>query len=196
MWYYALVFLCSMGVDILPFFGPPAWPVMVFFQLRFGLNTWGVLVAGVLGSTLGRYLLSRMMPALSSKFINLHKIEDIEFIGRKLSGPGWKVPFFIMLYSLLPVPTTPLFTASGMARIPAIRILPYFFIGKFISDMVMVFTGNFVTKNATDITKGMVSGKSIAGSIAGILVIAVFMFIDWKTLLQTKRLRLKFNIFK
>src|SRR5438105_1211943 len=58
MQFYLLVFVASLIVDIIPFIGPPAWTVMVFLQLKFHLNIWWVLLAGVSGSTIGRYILT------------------------------------------------------------------------------------------------------------------------------------------
>ncbi len=144
--YYAFVFLAALLVDVVPFFGPPAWTVMVFFQVKYDLNIWAVIVIGVIGSTFGRYILSKYMPYLSTKFISKQKNEDLAFIGEKLKNNGWKNQLFVLLYTLVPLPSTPLFTASGVARIRSLTILPAFFIGKFTSDMVMVLSGDYVAK--------------------------------------------------
>jgi hypothetical protein len=37
MW-YPVVFLVSMGVDLIPIAAPPAWTLMVFFLVKFDLN--------------------------------------------------------------------------------------------------------------------------------------------------------------
>ena len=80
MWIYILVFIAACIVDLVPFIGPPAWTVMVFFQIRYDLNIWFVLATGVIGSTLGRYLLSLYVPWLSDKFIKVKKNDDLKFI--------------------------------------------------------------------------------------------------------------------
>ena len=77
MLYYILVLFAALLVDIIPFFGPPAWSVMVFFQIKFHLNIWFVLIAGVIGSTIGRHLLTLYVPWLTKKFINRRKDEDL-----------------------------------------------------------------------------------------------------------------------
>src|SRR5436190_45157 len=137
MWYF-LVFLASFLVDSVPFVGPPAWTVMVFFQMRFKLDIWWVLIWGVLGSAIGRYLYSIYVPYLSAKVIKEEKNQDIKFIGERLANDGWKIHLFVLLYTLLPLPSTPLFTAAGMAKIKTLHIIPAFIVGKFTSDMVMV----------------------------------------------------------
>ena len=45
-WHYALVFICSMAVDIVPFPLPPAFTVMIVLQIVFKLNIWVVIVTG------------------------------------------------------------------------------------------------------------------------------------------------------
>jgi membrane protein YqaA with SNARE-associated domain len=196
MWYYFLVFIAAFIVDLVPFFGPPAWTVMVFFQMRYGLNIWMVLAIGVFGSTLGRYILSLYIPYLSAKIIKEQKNEDIQFIGQKLANNGWRVQLFVLLYTLMPLPSTPLFTAAGMARIKTINIIPAFLVGKFISDTVMVLAGDYVAKNAAAIANGFLSWKTISGTLLGVVLICIFLFIDWHKLLQEKKFRLSFNILK
>ena len=196
MGYYLLVLLATILVDLVPFVGPPAWTVMVFLQIKYGLDIWAVIIIGVIGSTVGRFLFSQYIPLLSARWITKEKNEDIQFIGEKLTTSPWKAQLFILLYTLLPLPSTPLFTASGMARIKSIYVLPAFFVGKFTSDMVMVLSGDYVARNTIGLVSGMLSWKSITGTVIGILIIGVFLFIDWRTLLQQKKFRLKFAIWK
>lgn len=196
MWYYVLVFFMSALVDVVPFIGPPAWTVMVFLQVKYHLNIWYVLIAGVTGSTLGRYLYSQYIPLISDKFISEEKSDDIKFIGERLGHSGWKVQAFVLFYTLIPLPSTPLFTAAGMARVRAIYLLPAFFVGKFISDMVMVLTGDYAARNAQELSQGLYSWQSIVGTMIGILILVFFLFTDWHTLIMKKKFRMKFNIWK
>lgn len=194
--YYVYVFLASIVVDLLPFFGPPAWTVMVYFQIQYGLNIWLVLVVGVAGSALGRYTLSRYIPYLSDRYLKTEKVDDIKFIGQKLSASGWKVRFFVFLYTLVPLPTTPLFTAAGIARLGAGQFIPSFLLGKFISDAIMVFSADYAARNALAVLSGGLSWQSIVGMLAGLSILVVFLGIDWRTLLHSGKFRLDFRIFK
>lgn len=196
MWAFVLVFIAACVVDLVPFIGPPAWTVMVFLQVRYDLDIWWVLVVGVPGSALGRYLYSKYIPHLSARVITEEKHNDIRFIGKKLEGDGWRVQLFVVLYTLMPLPSTPLFTAAGIARIPAIRIIPAFLVGKFTIDTIMVLTGNFAVKNAQAIAHGFLSWRSVSGTLLGIVIICVFLFIDWRMLLEEKKFRLNFRIWK
>jgi len=193
---YILVFLASLLVDIVPFIGPPAWIVMVFFQIKFGLNIWLVLSIGVTGSALGRYLYSCYIYRLSGYFIKPEKNSDLRFIGSQLVKTGWKAQCFVLLYTLVPLPSTPLFTAAGVARIKTLLILPPFFVGKFCSDAVMVLTGNRVARDITTITQGLYSFKTLVGVLLGVIIICLFLFTNWQKLLQEKKFQMSFNIWK
>src|SRR5881396_1300187 len=183
---YFLVFIGSLIVDIVPFIAPPAWTVMVFFQVRFKLNIWLVLIIGVPGSAIGRYLYSSYIHRLSDRFIKPQKNEDLVFIGRKLEKRGWRVQLFVLLYTLMPLPSTPLFTAAGIARIKNLVLIPSFFVGKFVSDAAMVLAGDHVARNVVSITHGLLSWKTLLGTILGLIMICLFLFTGWRKLLQEK----------
>lgn len=196
MFYYLLVLFFSLLVDVIPFFGPPAWTVMVYFQLKYDLNIWWVILTGVIGSTMGRYLLTLYIPFLSSRFINQQKDDDLRFLGQKLYGNQFKVQLFVFIYTLIPVPTTPLFTAIGMARLKPYHVIIPFFIGKFLSDALMVYAGEFALNNTEYLLHGFLSWKTITGVLVGILLILIFLFIDWTTFIKEKKIKLHFRFWK
>ena len=117
-------------------------------------------------------------------------------VAKTLGGKGWRVQLFVFLYTLIPIPTTPLFTATGIARIKPLNIMPAFFVGKYISDAMMVLTGDYVAKNIKTIAGGFLSWQNIAGTVFCLLLIAMFFFIDWHKLLLEKKFRLSFHIWK
>jgi uncharacterized membrane protein YdjX (TVP38/TMEM64 family) len=96
----------------------------------------------------------------------------------------------------MPLPSTPLFVAGGIAKMKPTFIIPAFFIGKFTSDSIAVFMGKFATENTQHLLQGMLSWKSVSGLIVGILLLFILVFIDWRSLLQEKKFRLTFNIWK
>jgi len=197
MWLkYLWVFLGSILVDILPIPLPPAFTLMIFFQIKFDLNIWWVIFVGVGGSIIGRYVLTLYVPYISNRLFKPGKNEDVQFLGSKLKKNGWKSHLLILTYSLMPLPTTPLFLAGGMARMKPYYIIPAFTLGKFISDAAAVWMGDYAVKNTGALLQGMVSWKSITGLVLGVLLIFALLFIDWRTLLRDKKLKLDFNIWK
>jgi len=196
MWAYLVVFLSTLVVDLIPFVAPPAWMLMVFLLVQFDLNPWVVLVCGVAGSTLGRFLFSLFIPRFSARFLKRRKNDDLKFLGRKLTRKLWQSWLFVLAYTLTPLSTTPLFTAAGMAKVKPWKLIPPFFVGKFISDAVLLFTGRNAVTSLKDLLRGIVSLKAIVTMIVGLVIVGGLLFIDWRSLLQRRRLKFKFKIWK
>lgn len=83
-WYYLLVFFGAFLFDVVPFPSPPAFTVMVFLQIMFNLNIWLVILCGVSGSILGRYVLTLYIPKIAGKIFNPTKNEDVQYLGKIL----------------------------------------------------------------------------------------------------------------
>jgi membrane protein YqaA with SNARE-associated domain len=195
-WQYLLVFFGALLFDVVAFPFPPAFTIMVFLQIMFGLNIWWVIVIGVAGSILGRYILTLYIPLLAGRFFKRSKNEDVQFLGKKMKEKGWRSQAVIIAYSLLPLPTTPLFVAGGMAKINALYIIPSFFVGKFTSDTITVHLGKYASEHANDILEDALSWKSIAGVVVGLLLLCALVFVDWRSLIQKKTLALNFKIWR
>jgi len=193
---YLWAFLIGVAFDLVPIIGPPVWTGLVLLLVKTDANPWGVLAAGVPGSVLGRYVLSLYTPWLSKKIIKQRKNDEFQFVGRKLKQKLWQSWTFVFLYSVSPLPTTPLFSAAGLAKINPIQIIPPFFVGKFISDSVMVFTGRSAFASLADLFEGTFSVKGIITAVVCVLIICLFLFLDWRELLQKKKLRFNVHIWK
>ena len=193
---YGVVFLAALAVDIIPLLAPPAWTIAVFLLVRFHLNPLIVLLLCASGSTLGRYLMSLYIPRFANLFIKRRKTDDLEFLGKKLSQSLWQSWLFVFIYSVTPLSTTALFTAAGMGKVKPSHTLPPFFCGKLLSDAVMIFTGFYAANNFKHLVNGVYSPKAIVTLALGFMVIAGFLFLDWRALLQRKKLTFNFKIWK
>ncbi|MBK8601473.1 MAG: hypothetical protein IPN80_13780 [Flavobacterium sp.] len=195
-WQYLLVFIGSFLFDVVPFPSPPAFTIMVFLQIMYDLNIWLVIFTGVIGSILGRYVLTLYIPKIAGKLFNPAKNEDVQYIGRVMKSKGWKSQLVIIAYSLLPLPTTPLFIAAGMARLRPIYIIPAFFVGKFTSDSILVYFGKYGAKSAENLLQGVINWQSILSLLIGVFLVGTLLFIDWRALIQKKEFKLNFRIWK
>jgi membrane protein DedA with SNARE-associated domain len=195
-WQYALVFLGAFIFDVVPFPFPPAFTIVVFFQVLFGLDTWPVIGIGVVGSVFGRYVLTLYVPRFSQRIFKKSKNDDVVFLGEQMKHEFWKGQFAILAYTLLPLPTTPLFLASGMSRISAAYIIPVFLVGKFTSDAITVHLGNYVSQNAEQLLTGSLTWKAGLSLLIGTFFLCAVLFINWRTLIEKKRFLLNFHIWK
>ena len=195
MW-YLVVFLSALAVDLIPVIAPPAWTVSVLLLVKFHLNPWVVLPLCVSGSTLGRYTLSLYIPQFANHFIKRTKKEELEFLGKKLAQKLWRSWAFVFIYTVTPLSSTALFTAAGIAKVNPLQTLPPFFCGKFLSDALMIFTGDYAATNFHDLVHGTFSPKGIVIAVVGLVIIGAFLFLDWRALLQKKKFRFNFKIWK
>jgi len=195
-WQYLLVFVGALLFDIVPFPFPPAFTIMILLQISFHLNVWPVIIAGVVGSVLGRYILILYTPSITNKYIKRSKNEDVQFLGTKMKENKWKGQIIVLAYSLLPLPTTPLFLAAGMSKLNAKYIIPAFLIGKFTSDTLALHAGKYASENAHNIMQNALSWKSIVSALFFLFLIFCLFFIDWRSLIQKKKLVWKFKILK
>ena len=195
-WQYLLVFVGALLFDIVPFPFLPAFTIMLLFQLIFHLNVWVVIIVGVVGSVLGRYILILYSPLIANKYLKVSKNEDIQFLGEKMKENKWKGQMVILAYSLLPLPTTPLFLGAGISKLKAKYIIPAFLIGKFTSDSITLHAGKYASENTQNIIDEALSWKSIASFALFLFFIFCLLFIDWRLLIQKKKLVLNFRIWK
>ena len=195
-WPYVFVFLGALLFDIVPFPFLPAFTIMLYLQVQYHLNVWAVLFVGVAGSILGRYLLTLYIPFISDSYFKPAKNEDVRFLGEKLKEKGWQSQLVIVAYSLLPLPTTPLFLAGGMARIKPRYIIPAFFVGKLTSDTAALLMGRYAAQNVGSIRASVLSWQSVLGLGLSLLLLGALLFIDWRSLIQKRKFVLDFNIFK
>ena len=195
-WQYLLVFVGALLFDIAPFPFLPAFTIMLFLQVVFHLDVWSVILVGLVGSVLGRYILILYVPRIANKYLKLSKNRDIQFIGDKMNENKWKGQMVILAYSLLPLPTTPLFLTAGISKINAKFIIPWFVIGKFISDSIALHAGKYAAENTESIIKNVLSWQSIASLALSALLLFCLFFIDWRTLIQKNKFVLNFKIWK
>ena len=191
-----MVFIGALLFDIVPFPFLPAFTIMILLQISFHLNIWLVIIAGVLGSVIGRYILILYTPSISNKYFKKSKNDDVQFLGTKMKENKWKGQIIVLAYSLLPLPTTPLFLAAGMSKLNAKYIIPAFFIGKFTSDTFVVYAGKYASENAHNIVQDALSWKSVASLLFCLFLLFCIFFIDWRSLIQKKKLVWKFKILK
>jgi len=186
-WQYVLVFLGALLFDIVPFPFPPAFTIMMFIQIIFGLNVWAVIIIGVAGSVLGRYILLLYAPLLANKYLKESKNNDIQFFGAKMRDNKWKGQAIVLAYSLLPLPTTPLFLWAGISKLKPIYIIPAFITGKFTSDTIALHLGKYASENIESLIENIFSWQSIASLVLSIVFLFCLFFIDWRNLIQTKK---------
>ena len=168
----------------------------MFFQIIFGLDVWLVIIIGVIGSVMGRYILLLYAPLLATKYLKESKNNDIQFLGAKMKENKWKGQAIVLAYSLLPLPTTPLFLGAGISKLNPIYSIPAVIVGKFTSDTIELHLGKYASENIENLIENTFSWQSIASLVLSLLLLFCLFFIDWRNLIQTKKLVINYKIWK
>ena len=195
-WQYILVFLGAFLFDVVPFPFPPAYTIMTLLQIIFDLNIWLVVIIGVLGSVGGRYTLMLFSSRLASKYLDPKKSEDFQLLGAKMKESKWKGQMMVFLYALLPLPTTPLFLGAGISKLNPLYIIPAFFIGRLITNTFALHVGVYAKETIDTIIHNTFSWQSIMSIILSFILLFALFFVDWRALIQKKKLVIDFKIFK
>jgi hypothetical protein len=197
MWiHYLIVFGASVLVDTIPVIGLPAWVIMVFMKVKYDLEFWSVLGACVFGTTLGRYLQLLYLPKAAGMLLKRYKKEDLEFLGERLGKSTLRCWGFVLLHAVTPLPTTALFTAAALGKVPWYKVLVPFFAAKAVSDGLILATGAYAAANAERIMHSLVSFKALTGVLLSATLIALFFSVDWHLLLREGKLALRFKIWR
>lgn len=197
MWtHYLIVFIASVAVDTVPVLGPPAWVIMVIMQVKFDLNAWGVLAACVFGTTLGRYFQLLYLPRMAGWLLKRYKTEDLKFLGKKLGQSTLRCWGLVLLHAVTPLPTTALFAAAALGKVPPYKVLVPFFAAKAVSDGIILATGMYAAHNADRLLHSLFSIKALISTLIGIGLIVLFLSIDWHRLLRTGTLAFRFKIWR
>jgi len=170
---------------------------MLLVMLKYDLNPYATALVGTCGTVTGRLIFSSLIiPWLGSKTLSRDKESDLRYLGEHINKQGLATSAFIFLYSLLPLSTTALFTAAGLAQVRKIFILPPFFLGNLIGDGLLLLSGKATIRSLGDLFKGSWSVKDISMMGFGLVVVLALLFVDWRTLLQEKKVKWKWAFWK
>ncbi len=188
---YLIVFLTGLLIDLIPVFGPPTWVFFVVLMIKFNLNVFGVIAAGVAGSAAGRLILTTYIHKVSWRLISRREEGNLEYIGKKLGKSYWEDFAFVFVYCLTPLSTAALFTAAGIAEVKPRLLLPPYILGRLAGYGSLLYACHAAATDIDKLLHGIVSWKSAVVAAAGLGFILATFLIDWKALLHKKRLRLE-----
>ena len=60
----------------------------------------------------------------------------------------------------------------------------------------MLEVGDYVAKNPEEVLQELLSPKSLIYTLLGVAVVAFLLFTDWRLLLEHKKLKFRFRIWK
>ena len=196
----SMAYLVLLGlivlVNLLPAFAPPTWAVLVFFITKYELSLPLVILCGVTAATLGRWILSSYTGWIADRVFNKEQTENLNYLSTRLGKTHLANFLFTALYCLTPLSSAALFMAAGMMHMHRGVLLAGFFVGRLISYTILVMAADSLATTIRDVTdNGEYNLWGILFSLVAFVVMVLFICIDWRQLLEHRRLRFKWKIF-
>ena len=177
--YLALVALV-FSINLLPAFAPPTWIILVFYKLNTGLNTFAIIILGVMASSSGRYVLALATRRLRGRLKPQH-VENLERVRTSLNRGGKGVILYFVFFIISPLPSAQIFEAAALMNAALIPITIAFMVGRTISYSISVVGASTLKDHAMGhvLLQSIKSPWGIAFQIFCLIGIYALMKIDW-----------------
>jgi len=194
---YLITSIIIVFINVLPAFMPPTWTVVSFVYIKFDVNLGVLAVIGAMSSSVGRYLLARLSHISAPKIFDEKIVSNLMFVGKKLNGGNVKLFIVAFVWALLPIGSNPLFIAVGLSSRKLSAVITGFFIGRCINYFSLAYAANVVFQGIREVLfEGILDWRKALMNVFSIIVIYLYIALDWQELFTRKRLRFSMRIFK
>jgi membrane protein YqaA with SNARE-associated domain len=188
---YLAVAAVVAGMTLTPFPLPPAWLLLVYAQVEFGLAPVPLVVAGAAGAATGRTGLAAVARVLGERALRPRTRENVDYLAARLRGARSRAGLAAVLIAS-PPPSGALFTAAGMLRVSLPLIAACSFAGRLLTYGLGVAFGGVAAAEATERLRDAFGPVTASiGLAAVVLVLWLLLRLDWRTLLERRRLSLR-----
>ncbi len=192
---YLILFAAIYLLNCIPAFAPPTWLVLSLIGFNHPqFNPWLLALIAAIAATVGRITLAGLSKTLiRNKLMGERTKANIDVLRESLETRKQQTMGVLLLFAFTPLPSNYLFIAYGLTALPIRLIALPFFIGRFVSYALCVFVGQ-ETYKSLDINAGLIGGYLggyfILSQIGFLLLVWLFTRIDWRGLINEKKLRL------
>jgi membrane protein YqaA with SNARE-associated domain len=118
IWTWLIVGLLSVLFNLTPILAPPTWAMLAYFHVQQDMPFLPAVIAGAVGSTIGRVLLALASRRFGARLIPARRQADVEKAVTRIRDEKRLNIALLGLFAVGPIPKSLLFMAAGMARIP------------------------------------------------------------------------------
>lgn len=196
--FWIVIFLTVFINNIIPIFAPPTWMVLSAIAVYFKLDSVFLLVLiGAAAATCGRLVLAIFSRnIIRSKFLSEQSKNNIDDLKRHLERRKVLTFGIFLFYAFSPLPSSQLFIAYGLTKMPFKLVAVPFFIGRIISYTVLSLTSLGISKRlamSSLKTGSFFSIYFVVSQLIFLILIYWFVKIDWHLLFTEKKIKFKNN---
>jgi membrane protein YqaA with SNARE-associated domain len=188
---YLLAMGIVAGMAVTPIPLPPSWLVLAYLSVKLGGDPVGIVLAGALGAAIGRTALAATARGLGPRVLRPSVKANVDYLATRLHRPRARAGVALLL-AASPPPTGALYMAAGILRVNLGLVAAASFAGRAVTYGIAVA----VAGSAVEQIPGRLRDAAAPLPIAlGLALVAALLWllvrIDWRTLLEERRLRLR-----
>lgn len=186
---FAAIFL----LNLIPAFAPPTWLAMSMVGLRHpDANPFLVALIAACAATSGRLVLAWFSHVIvHNRWFSAEAKANIEVVRQRIERRRMLTVGVLLLYAFSPLPSSYLFIAYGLTRLPLVWIAAPFFFGRLVSYTAWSIAAQEISRHL-DLDETAVGGYLslyfVLTQLAFILLVYLFAKFDWRTWLTQRRL--------
>ncbi len=179
------------GMAIVPIPLPPSWLVLAYLSLAWDADPVGLVLAGALGAAIGRTALAATARAMGPRVMRPSFQANVDYLATRLHRPRATAGVAILL-AASPPPTGALYTAAGILRVNLALVAAASFAGRAVSYGIAVALAGSTADQVPDRLRDAAAPLPIAvGSALVVAMLWLLVRIDWRALLEGRRLRVR-----
>lgn len=180
-----------LGLTITPIPGPPSWIVVTYLSLELDAHAAGIVLAAAAGATAGRTALVAWTRALGPHLMGQGGRANVDYLAARLRGRRTTAGAWAVL-AVSPPPSGALYAAAGVLRIGLVVVATACFTGRLATYGLGVALAGPTADELADRLRGAVGPWSVALGLAAVAApLWALVRIDWRQLLEARRLRLR-----
>jgi hypothetical protein len=179
---YLLAFVTVLLCNVVPAFAPPTWAVLVFFTLQYQLSTPTLVVLGVVGASLGRWILAHGFRRYRNVLPHWY-LTNMENAGAQVTKSMAHTTALLGLFFISPLSSAQLFEAAGiMTKVPLRPLILAFAAGRTITYSIYVGGATALSDSSLGevIARNLTTPKGIALQVAMVLALVGLGAIKWR----------------
>lgn len=169
-------------MNALPAFAPPTWSILVFFVLRYELNSVALIILGIISATSGRWLLASYFRKLRDR-LPVGWVTNMENAGAHLRKSRTHATALFLTFFFSPLSSAQLFEAAGvMKNQPLKPLLLAFAAGRVITYTTYVSGAQALSSSSFGelLRTHMTSPSAIAIQVLMVIGLVMLGNIKWK----------------
>jgi len=177
---YLLLAAVVFVVNVIPFFGPPTWCVIVFMVAKCHLDVAPTVAIAAPSAAVGRLVLAHAARRLLRGRLSAKRRRSLEVVERALTKNRARRFTALAVFAFSPVPSSELFIAAALMKMRLLPLTIGFFVGRLISYAIYAFAAAEVDKRMDgDMFHAMTTPLAIALEIVMVAALVAFVKIDW-----------------